>query len=503
MLIRSNTLQVQRRGDGTKYHATVAAICNECDLALLRVEDDDFWNSHSDNQNGNNIPKLQPLEFGPLPALQDEVEVLGYPTGGDSSSVTQGLVSRIEMQEYTQASSNLLAIQIDAAISKFVSLFVRGLSTKEEDVLDLLYIAHTPTTRPRQFWRSSRQPRYASDWSRFSRIGRSENIGYVIPVTVVQHVLEDLERNGGKYTGFCSMGVSLSFLENVAFQKSLGMVKERYSGVMVEEISPTAACRHILRVNDVILSMDGIPVANDGKIPFRPGERVSLACYVQTKFAGDMVQVQVLRKGRELSLQVPVGIYGRLVRPHWNNQPPPYIVVAGMVFTSLSVPYLCASEAFESYVSESISYLLGKWREPLKRETDEVVVLAQVLAHRENLGYDELTDLHLLKVNEKKVRSLHHLKRLLDCNQEPFLRFEFAPDNLIVLESSSLEQVTQELQSGASDTRTLRGTFNPTILFPSPRPSYGWPRRRSKNKWHGLSGGGLSLERVLLEEDCP
>ena len=100
-------VQVQRRGEAHKYEAVVEVIANECDLALLQVVDgDDFWQD------------LQPLQFGTtLPALQEQVEVLGYPTGGDSLSITSGVVSRMEMQEYSQASTHLLAIQIDAAIN--------------------------------------------------------------------------------------------------------------------------------------------------------------------------------------------------------------------------------------------------------------------------------------------------------------------------------------------------------------------------------------------------
>jgi len=105
-------IQVQRRGQETKYQATILTFAPECDLALLTVADDSFWDDDDDAENA-----LHPLEFGPLPKLQDEVEVLGYPTGGESLSITQGVVSRIELQEYTQASAHLLAIQIDAAIN--------------------------------------------------------------------------------------------------------------------------------------------------------------------------------------------------------------------------------------------------------------------------------------------------------------------------------------------------------------------------------------------------
>jgi len=42
---------------------------------------------------------------------------VGYPIGGESLSVTAGVVSRIELQEYAQGGETLLAIQIDAAIN--------------------------------------------------------------------------------------------------------------------------------------------------------------------------------------------------------------------------------------------------------------------------------------------------------------------------------------------------------------------------------------------------
>jgi hypothetical protein len=56
--------------------------------AMLTVEDDEFWEG------------VSPVEFGPLPALQDAVTVVGYPIGGDTISVTSGVVSRIDIPTY-------------------------------------------------------------------------------------------------------------------------------------------------------------------------------------------------------------------------------------------------------------------------------------------------------------------------------------------------------------------------------------------------------------------
>ena len=42
---------------------------------------------------------------------------VGYPRGGDSMSVTKGVVSRIDMRRYRTAGGKLLCVQIDAAIN--------------------------------------------------------------------------------------------------------------------------------------------------------------------------------------------------------------------------------------------------------------------------------------------------------------------------------------------------------------------------------------------------
>lgn len=49
--------------------------------------------------------------------VQDAVAVVGYPIGGDTISVTSGVVSRIEVTSYVHGSTELLGVQIDAAIN--------------------------------------------------------------------------------------------------------------------------------------------------------------------------------------------------------------------------------------------------------------------------------------------------------------------------------------------------------------------------------------------------
>ena len=57
-----------------------------------------------------------------VPLLQDSILVAGFPIGGDSLSITKGIVSRVVMTRYAIASNKLLGIQIDAAINPGANL---------------------------------------------------------------------------------------------------------------------------------------------------------------------------------------------------------------------------------------------------------------------------------------------------------------------------------------------------------------------------------------------
>jgi len=233
-------VKVKRRGDDTKYVATVLAKGVECDIALLSVESEEFWKG------------TEPLCFGRLPCLQDAVTVVGYPLGGDTISVTKGVVSRIEVTSYAHGAADLLGIQIDAAINPGNS----G-GPAFNDSGECIGIAF-------QVYRSA----------------EAENIGYVIPTTVVSHFLSDYDRNG-KYTGFPCLGVLLQKLENPALRACLNVTVNE--GVLIRAVEPTSLAKEVLKKGDVIVSFDGVPVANEGTVPFRSTERIAFGFLISQK----------------------------------------------------------------------------------------------------------------------------------------------------------------------------------------------------------------------------
>lgn len=78
-------------------------------------------------------------------------------------------------------------------------------------------------------------------------------------------------------------------------------------------------------------------------------------------------------------------------------------------------------------------------------EMSPLPLLYQVLAHEVNVGYEGMSNLQLLGFNGVRVESLAHLVRLADGNTEPFLRFDFFPDKVVVLDAAGVPAATDQI----------------------------------------------------------
>ncbi|WCJ36035.1 DegP protease 9 [Euphorbia peplus] len=396
-------VKLKKRGSDTKYLATVLAIGTECDIALLTVNDDEFWEG------------VSPVEFGGLPALQDAVTVVGYPIGGDTISVTSGVVSRIEILSYVHGSTELLGLQIDAAINSGNSggpafndkgncVGIAFQSLKHED---------------------------------------AENIGYVIPTPVITHFIHDYEKTGA-YTGFPYLGIEWQKMENPDLRTAMGM-KSDQKGVRIRRIDPTAPESEVLKPSDVILSFDGVDIANDGTVPFRHGERIGFSYLISQKYTGDNATVKVLRNSESMSFDIKLSTHRRLVPPHVKGRPPSYYIIAGFVFSTVSVPYL-RSEYGKDYEYEAPVKLLDKLMHSMPQSPDEqLVVVSQVLVADINIGYEELVNTQVLAINGKPVKNLKSLANMVENCDDEFLKFELEYEQIVVLRTKTAKEATVDI----------------------------------------------------------
>ncbi len=87
--------------------------------------------------------------------------------------------------------------------------------------------------------------------------------GYVVPVSVIEHFLENVQRYGC-YRGVCGLGIRLQGMENDVLRNHYGMTSTE-TGVLVLNTAPLAPSQPLLQRGDVILSIDGTRVGNPSK----------------------------------------------------------------------------------------------------------------------------------------------------------------------------------------------------------------------------------------------
>lgn len=389
-------VKVRKHGSPEKFKAKVEAVGHECDLALLTVEEEDFWEG------------MQCLELGSIPYLQEAVAVVGYPQGGDNISVTGGVVSRVEPTQYVHGASHLMAIQIDAAINPGNS---GGPALMEDKVVGVA----------------------------FQNLANSENIGYIIPVPVINHFLEDVEEKG-KYVGFCTLGLTCQATENAHLREHLKM-PSGMTGVLVSKVHPLIDTHRWIKKDDVLLAFDGCTIANDGTVHFRNKERITFDHLVSMKKAGETGSVRVLRDGKELEFTIKLGPIRPLVPIHQFDQLPSFFIFAGFVFTPLTQPYL--HEYGDEWYNTSPRRLCDRalYATP-KKFGEQIVVLSQVLVDDINAGYERLAELQVKKVNGVDILNLSHLRQLVDDCRETSIRFDLEDGRVVVLDYQDAKEAS-------------------------------------------------------------
>jgi S1-C subfamily serine protease len=384
-------IQVRLHGKSEKYKARLLAVSHEADLALLTVDDLNFFKG------------VSPLKFGRLPEIQDKVTVYGFPEGGDALSTTTGIISRIEHQIYAHSFMNLLAAQIDAAVNSGNS---GGPAMVGDQIVGVV----------------------------MQSLIDSENTNYIVPAPIIEHFLQDMK--DGRYDGFPQLGLVPQKMENNNLRKMYGLVNG-LSGVLTVNVTPGTPAEGMIYPGDIITSLDGHPVANDNTVEFRKKERTRMGYYVQKHQIGEMLNLKVIRKGREIPLRIALNsAWGknRLVPMMRYDVRPTYFICGGLVFCPLSLNYLLTWG--EDWDEDAPSNLLNYFSNGKLREKDEeVVIVIKVLAADLNSGYDDFTDERIVKVNGKKINNIRELIAIVENSTDaPFLVFENENKKIIALD---------------------------------------------------------------------
>ena len=380
----ASQVQIQANQAGDKISATVEAIAPGIDLAVLKLDDEKFFDTH---------PPLARAKT--LPGIKDTVLTYGFPEGGNSLSITKGIVSRVEFTPYNFPVSGL-RIQIDAAINPGNS---GGPAAVGDKMIGLT----------------------------FSRLNEAETIGYIIPGEEIDLFLQDIA--DGHYDGKPAMYDELQTLENPALRAFLTL-PPNVEGMVVHKPYKNDPV-YPLKEWDVITKIGDTPVDDQGMIKLGDDLRVHFQYEIQHIATNGTVSLTIVRAGKELKVNLPVSAnYPRLI-PGLNSTYPSYFICGPLVFSTATDGYL--GGLLRTKYGATVMSRLSSLANPLvTRISDQpafpgeslVIIASPFFPHKLAKGYDNPRAQVVKAVNGIPVKNLNHLVEILRDAKDEFITIQ-------------------------------------------------------------------------------
>lgn len=404
VIIHASQVYVQPYQSAEKVPASVAGIAPGIDLAILEIEDPDFFKDH---------PPLEMEEVIPKPG--EKINAYGYPMGGTGLSITEGIVSRIEFMPYYYDTSGL-RIQVDAALNPGNS---GGPVVLNEKIIGLV----------------------------FSGMRKADNIGYLIPVEEIKLFLEDLE--DGKYDGKPMMFDQLQTAENDALRAKLGLSRDQTG--MVVNIPYDDSKKGPLKKWDLITKIDQYDIDNEGKIKTNDGLRLNFTYLIQHLQKKDKIRLTIIRNGKEKEIGIQLPHELKKLIPYLEDTYPSYFIYGPLVFSSATSEHVRSLQRqWMIKLLQSSSPLITEFNRNADDDIEELVIIsAGMFSHRITKGYENPFAQVVKEINGHKIKSLRHLVEVLNNITGEYIEITFAENYVetIIFNKKEMEAATEDILS--------------------------------------------------------
>jgi hypothetical protein len=189
--------------------------------------------------------------------------------------------------------------------------------------------------------------------------------------------------------------------------------------VLVSSVVAAGPSDRILKIGDVLLSIDGHPIASDANVEL-DGERAQFEEVVERKFKGDSVKLDILRDKQPMAVTIklfkpwPYSIQG-----HAYDVRPRYVLYGGLLFQPLNLDMLEAYRTTDLRLRHFFEYFT---LDQIYLEHPDVIVLSNILPDPINSYLGPYRGGIVDEVNGRKIRTLDELAEA----------FAQAPERLVI-----------------------------------------------------------------------
>jgi hypothetical protein len=408
LVANASYVELETAEGGQKVPATIEVVDYEANLALLKTDDVEF------------LKALQPLEIAAA-STGDLLSVWQLESNG-TLLVTKGPMTTAEVTRYPIDDSPLLIYRLTTPLQFRDSSFTLPV-VKADGKLAGMVMRYDNTT----------------------------NNADVLPAPVIEHFLKDAAQ--APYDGFPRVGITSSSTRDPQFRRFLGLNGSMPGGVYVADVVRDGpAARAGIEKGDIIFGVDGQAVDQDGNYRDLSYGKIAITHLFSTRhFVGDMVKLSVFRKGEKKELSVtlarrPVESY--VIEPYVIDRAPKFYILGGFVLCELSRQYLKEyGPDWQKKAPEQFVYFDRQQNELFKDGPKKLVFLTRVLPSDLTVGYEDLTQLVITKVNGVRLESLADLPGALTKAREGLHKIEFDGEpGVIYLDAALAAAASGEFQ---------------------------------------------------------
>jgi len=397
-------VEAQKLGSEARSVARVELVDHEGPLALIAVDDPAFWEG------------LEPLPLEKRASAEGTVLILRWQRTGLLDAYP-GTLRQVRSGRHGLSQTSVLTVDVASS--------AEGLG-ESEVVVSKGKVAGLVT-------------------------GRSGDAYSAIAAPVLGQFLEEAKSN--EWRSFARAGLAWQDLTNPALRESLGL-EPGETGIRLTRVLPHGSAGGVLKPGDVVLELGGAKLDPTGYFDHPLyGRMLFPLLFTDGRHPGDSMPVKVLRDGKRLDLTLTL----RAMRPEQDKVPPyvfgrgpDYLIVGGLVFEELTRPYLASWGDWTRRAPPRLLVAIDRGEdEEAGAGPRRIVLLSSVLPDTANLGYQELRDVIVERVNGRPIANLQDLRQAFATPVNGFHVVDFLAGQgavRIVLDASEAAASRQRLQ---------------------------------------------------------
>ncbi|MBE2205143.1 MAG: PDZ domain-containing protein [Chthoniobacterales bacterium] len=399
LVANSTFIELEKAATAAKSAATVERVDYECNLAVLRPADPAF------------LADMKPMELDSGVRVGDRATILQLEHNGEIAQ-TVGTVTSIVVGGYPMDNLGLLLFRLSAPMQQRDGSFTLP-AVRNGRLLGLLM-------------------RYDA---------RSQTAD-IISAPVIEHFLKEV--NKAAYGGFARVGLIFTMTRDPQLRRYIGLKEP--GGVYLSEVLPGSSAQKAgLKKGDVILAVGGKTIDQDGNYEDEAFGRISFSHLTNTmSFPGDTVPFRIFREGN--ILEIPVKLESRdpskvVSESYVVDRAPRFVVLGGIVFMELSRPYL--QEWGGDWTKKAPQRLVfyDAFQNELPQDRGKIVFISQILPSPDTIGYEDLDNLVVSKVNNRPIRNLDDLAEAIRHPVDGFQKIELEEDpGILFLDAAAIEK---------------------------------------------------------------